>query len=105
MSVNKVILIGNVGQDPDVKTTSNGTIVANFSLATAEKWKDKTSGQMREETEWHRCVAYGRTAEIIGEYVKKGSKLYIEGRLQTNRWKDQNDIERFTTEVIVNPMG
>lgn len=105
MSINKVILIGHVGQDPDIRVSSDNKFIANFSLATTEKWKDKTSGQIREETEWHRCVAYGRTAEIIAEYVRKGSKLYIEGRLKTNKWQGQDGVERYTTSIILNTSG
>ena len=100
--VNKVILLGNVGQDPDVRTMSNGEQVANFSLATSETWNDRHSGEKREKTEWHRCAAYRRLAEIIGQYVRKGSKLYLEGKLQTRKWRDNNGQDRYTTEIIVN---
>lgn len=102
--VNKVILIGNLGQDPDVRTMNNGEQVANFSLATSETWQDKNTGEAREKTEWHRCVAYRRLAEIIGQYVKKGSKIYVEGRLQTRKWQGQDGQDRYTTEIIVNEM-
>ncbi len=100
--VNKVILVGNVGQAPDVRTMSNGEQVANFSLATSETWNDRHSGEKREKTEWHRCAAYRRIAEIIGQYVRKGSKLYLEGKLQTRKWRDNNGQDRYTTEIIVN---
>ncbi|CAM3002490.1 single-stranded DNA-binding protein [Dichelobacter nodosus] len=102
--VNKVILVGNVGQNPDVRVMTNGEQVANFSLATSMNWNDRQTGEKREKTEWHRCVAYRRLAEIIGQYVRKGSKLYIEGRLETRKWQDQNGIDRYTTEIIVNEM-
>ncbi len=101
--VNKVILVGNLGQDPEVRYMPNGNAVANFTLATSESWKDQ-QGQQQERTEWHRCVAYRRLAEVIGEYAKKGSKLYVEGRLQTRKWQDQSGQEKFTTEIIVNEM-
>ncbi|ABQ13879.1 single-stranded DNA-binding protein [Dichelobacter nodosus] len=102
--INKVILIGNVGKDPDMRVMTNGEQVANFSLATSMSWNDRQSGEKREKTEWHRCVAYRRIAEIIGQYVRKGSKLYIEGRLETRKWQDQSGVERYTTEIIVNEM-
>ncbi len=102
--VNKVILIGNLGQDPDIRTMNNGEQVANFSLATSETWNDRHSGEKREKTEWHRCVAYRRLAEIIGQYVHKGSKLYLEGRLETRKWQGNDGQNRYTTEIIVNEM-
>lgn len=102
--VNKVILIGNLGADPEVRYTQNSTAIANLSIATSETWKDKQTGEPREQTEWHRCVAYRRLAEIAGEYLKKGSKVYIEGRLQTRKWTGQDNVERYTTEVVMNEM-
>lgn len=100
-SVNKVILIGNLGRDPEVRYTPNGLAVANVTIATTEAWKDKQSGENQERTEWHRVVMYGRTAEITGEYLRKGSKIFIEGRLQTRKWQDKNTgQDRYTTEVI-----
>ena len=102
--VNKVILIGNLGSDPEVKYTPSGVPVANFSLATTESWSDKTSGERQERTEWHRLVLWRRLAEIAGQYLKKGSKLYVEGKLQTRSWDDQNGQKRYTTEVVVNDM-
>ena len=102
--VNKVILIGNLGADPDVRYTQNSTPIANLSIATSESWKDKATGEPREQTEWHRCVAYRRLAEIAGEYLKKGSKVYVEGRLQTRKWTGQDNVERYTTEVVINEM-
>lgn len=102
--VNKVILIGNLGADPEMRYTQNSNAVANLSIATSETWKDKQTGEPREQTEWHRCVAYRRLAEIAGEYLKKGSKVYIEGRLQTRKWQGQDGQERYTTEIIINDL-
>lgn len=102
--INKVILIGNLGQDPEIKSTANGAAIANFSVATSESWKDKATGQQQERTEWHRVVAFNRLAEIIGQYVKKGSKIYIEGSLRTRKWQDQNGQDRYTTEIVANEM-
>ncbi len=101
--VNKVILIGNLGADPEVRFTQNGTAVATLRLATSRKWKSQ-DGQMQEHTEWHRVVAWGRLAEICRDYLQKGSRIYIEGRLQTNKWQDQNGNDRYTTEVIAQEM-
>ncbi|QCI19541.1 single-stranded DNA-binding protein [Buchnera aphidicola] len=103
--VNKVIIIGNLGQDPDVRYMSNGGAVANLTLATSETWKDKNTLEMREKTEWHRVVLFGKLAEVAGEYLKKGSQVYIEGSLQTRKWKDKSGIDRYTTEIIVNIGG
>ena len=102
--INKVILIGNLGQDPDVKYMPNGGAVANVTVATSESWKDKNTGEMQERTEWHRVVFFRRLAEIAGEYLKKGSKVYIEGKLQTRKWQDQQGNDRYTTEIIANEM-
>ncbi len=102
--VNKVILIGNLGQDPEVRYMPNGNAVANVSVATSESWKDKNSGEMQERTEWHRVVFFRRLAEIVGEYLKKGSKVYVEGRLQTRKWQDQNGNDRYTTEIVADQM-
>ncbi len=102
--INKVILIGNLGADPEVRYTQNNTAIANLSIATSETWKDKQTGEPREQTEWHRCVAYRRLAEIAGEYLKKGSKVYVEGRLQTRKWQGQDGVERYTTEIVINEM-
>jgi len=100
-SVNKVILIGNLGKDPEVRYTPNGLAVANITIATSEVWKDKTSGENQERTEWHRVVLYSRLAEITGEYLRKGSKVFIEGRLQTRKWQDKTTgQDRYTTEVV-----
>jgi single-strand DNA-binding protein len=100
-SVNKVILIGNVGRDPEIRYTSGGDAIANLSVATTERWKDKASGEMQEKTEWHRLSVFGRKAEVIGEYVKKGSSLYVEGRLQTRKWTDKDGNDKYTTEIVV----
>lgn len=101
--VNKVILLGNLGQDPDLRYTAGGTAVANLSMATSEKYKDQ-SGEWVEKTEWHRLTAWGRTAEICGEYLSKGSRIYIEGKLQTRKWTDKEGNDRYTTEVVVREM-
>ena len=101
--VNKVILIGNLGQDPEVRYMANGNAVANMTVATSESWKDQ-QGQQHERTEWHRCVMYRRLAEIAGEYLKKGSKVYLEGRLQTREWQDQQGGKHYTTEIIIGEM-
>lgn len=102
--VNKVILIGNLGQDPEVKYMPNGGAVTNVTLATSESWKDKNTGEQKENTEWHRVVFFRRLAEIAGEYLKKGSKVYIEGKLQTRKWQDQSGNDRYTTEIVANEM-
>jgi len=102
--VNKVILIGNLGNDPDVRYTSGGSAVANVSLATTESWRDKESGEQQEKTEWHRIVFFGRLAEIVSEYLKKGSQIYVEGRLQTRKWQDKEGKDRYTTEIVANEM-
>ena len=98
--VNKIFLIGNVGADPEVRYTQSGTAVANYSLATSERWKDKDTGEKRESTEWHRIVAWGRLGEICGEYLSKGGKVYIEGKLQTRPWEDKEGVKRYTTEIV-----
>ena len=102
--VNKVILVGNLGQDPDVKYMPSGSAVANVSLATTDSWKDKQTGQQQDRTEWHRVVFYGRLAEIVGEYLKKGAQIYVEGRLQTRKWTDKHQVDRYTTEIIAQEM-
>ena len=103
-SVNKVILVGNLGRDPEIRYLPSGDAVANFTMATTDKWKDKTSGEMKEATEWHRISMFGRTAEVAGEYLKKGSQVYIEGKLQTRKWTDKEGQERTTTEVRADSM-
>lgn len=102
--INKVILIGNLGQDPEVRFTPSGTAVANLSLATSDTWLDRQSGQRQERTEWHRVVMFNKTAEIAQQYLKKGSKVYIEGRIQTRKWQDQNGQDRYTTQIVANDM-
>jgi len=102
--VNKVILIGNLGQDPEVKYMPNGGAVTNVTIATSESWKDKNTGEQQDKTEWHRVVFFRRLAEIVGEYLKKGSKVYIEGKLQTRKWQDQSGNDRYTTEIVANEM-
>ena len=103
-SVNKVILIGNVGRDPETRYSPNGGAICNLSIATSRNWKDKASGERREETEWHRVVFYDRLAEIVGEYVKKGRPIYVEGRLKTRKWQDKDGVEKYTTEIIAEEM-
>lgn len=103
-SVNKVILIGNLGRDPEMRYTPAGAAVASVTLATTESWKDKQSGENQERTEWHRVVFYQRLAEIVGEYLRKGSKIYLEGRLQTRKWQDKGGQDRYTTEIIAESM-
>ena len=100
--INKVILIGNLGADPEVRYTPSGVAVANFNIATSEEWKDKDSGEKRERTEWHRIVAWRRLGEICGEYLSKGQQVYVEGRIQTNTWEDKEGNKRYTTEIIAN---
>lgn len=102
--VNKVILIGNMGKDPEVRYMPSGGAAANCSIATSESWRDKTTGEMQEKTEWHNLVFFGRLAEIVGEYCKKGSKVYVEGRLQTRKWQDKTGNDRYTTEIVANEM-
>ena len=103
--INKVILVGNLGQDPEVRYMPNGNAVANFSVATSESWKDKQTGETRDRTEWHRVVVFGKLAEIAGQYIKKGTQVYLEGQLQTRKWQDQSGQDRYTTEVVINPIG
>ena len=102
--VNRVIIIGNVGQDPDVRYGQSGSAVTRISVATSESWKDKKTGQTQEHSEWHRVVFFGKLAEIVGEYVRKGSKLYIEGSLRTQKWQDQQGNDRYTTEIVAKEM-
>ncbi len=102
--LNKVMLIGNLGADPEMRYTTSGSAVANVRLATAEAWRDRESGEQQERTEWHRVVFFGRLAEIVGEYLRKGSQVYVEGRLQTRKWQDRDGNERYTTEIVCNDM-
>ncbi|MBB3104155.1 single-stranded DNA-binding protein [Azomonas macrocytogenes] len=103
--VNKVILVGNVGGDPETRYLPNGNAVTNITLATSDSWKDKQTGQLQERTEWHRVVFFGKVAEIAGEYLRKGSQVYVEGRLQTRKWQDQSGQDRYTTEIVVDLGG
>ena len=98
--VNKVILVGNLGADPEIRYMPQGGAVANMTVATSETWTDKATNEKKESTEWHRVVFYGRLAEVIGEYLRKGSKIYIEGKLKTRKWMDKDNIERYTTEIV-----
>lgn len=102
--VNKAIILGNLGADPEVRYTTNGTAVANLNIATSEQWKDKQTGEKQEKTEWHRVTLFARLAEVAGEYLSKGSKVYVEGRLQTDKWQDQNGQDRYTTKIIANQL-
>lgn len=103
--VNKVIIVGNLGQDPEVRYLPSGGAVANITVATSESWNDKGTGEKKEQTEWHRIVLFGKLAEIAGEYLKKGSQVYIEGKLQTRKWTDKDGVDRYTTEVVVSMGG
>jgi single-strand DNA-binding protein len=100
-SVNKAIIVGNLGRDPDVKRTPDGTAVANLSVATSESWTDKNSGDRRERTEWHRVVVWNKLAEIAEKYLKKGSKVYLEGKIATRKWTDQQGVEKYSTEIVL----
>jgi single-strand DNA-binding protein len=102
--INKVILIGNVGQDPETRTTPGGTTVTNLRVATSESWRDKQSGEMKEQTEWHTVVLWSRLGEIAAEYLRKGSQVYLEGRLQTRKWQDKSGNDRYTTEIVASEM-
>ena len=102
--VNKAIILGHIGQDPDIRHTNNSTVVCNLSVATNEEWKDKQSGEKRSRTEWHRVTAIGKLAEIMGEYLSKGQQVYIEGRLQTDKWQDTQGTDRWTTKIIASDM-
>jgi single-strand DNA-binding protein len=102
--VNKAVLIGHLGRDPELRYTPSGSAVANFSIATSEEWKDKDTGEKQERTEWHRIVAWGKLGEICGEYLHKGSQIYVEGRIQTRSWEDREGIKRYTTEIVAQSM-
>ncbi|MDH3688924.1 MAG: single-stranded DNA-binding protein [Gammaproteobacteria bacterium] len=102
--VNKAILVGHLGRDPEVRYSSNGSAIANVNIATTESWKDKQTGERQERTEWHRIVFFGRLAEIASEYLKKGSQVYVEGRLQTRKWQDKEGADRYTTEIVAAEM-
>lgn len=102
--INKVILIGNLGADPEVRYTPGGAAVANVTLATSSSWRDKQTGDMQDRTEWHRVVFFGRLAEIVGEYLRRGSKVYVDGSLRTRKWQDKSGTDRYTTEIVANEM-
>ncbi|MCG6975039.1 MAG: single-stranded DNA-binding protein [Acidiferrobacterales bacterium] len=102
--VNKVILVGHLGKDPEVRYAPSGQAIANVTIATSDSWKDKNTGEKQERTEWHRVVFFSRLAEIVGEYLKKGSQVYVEGRLQTRKWQDKDGNDRYTTEIVANEM-
>lgn len=103
--INKVILVGNLGNDPEIKYTASGSAIANLTVATSEEWKDKTTGEKKEITEWHRVVLFGKLAEVAGEYLRKGSQVYIEGQLRTRKWTDNAGVEKYTTEIVVGMNG
>lgn len=102
--VNQVTLIGNLGSDPEVRTSAGGTTVANINVATSEAWTDRNSGEREERTEWHRCVMFGKLGEIAGQYMRKGMQVYVQGSLRTRKWQDRNGVERYTTEIVVKDM-
>lgn len=103
--INKVILVGNLGSDPEVKHTASGSAIANLTVATSESWNDKATGEKREAVEWHRVVLFGKLAEVAGEYLRKGSQVYIEGQLRTRKWTDNTGVEKYTTEIVVGMNG
>lgn len=103
--VNKVIIVGTLGNDPEVKYSASGSAIANLSIATSEQWRDKQTGEKKEQTEWHRVVIFGKLAEVAGEYLRKGSQVYIEGQLRTRKWADNNGVDRYTTEIVIPQMG
>lgn len=103
--VNKVIIVGTLGNYPEVKYSASGSAIANLSVATSEQWKDKQTGEKKEQTEWHRVVIFGKLAEVAAEYLRKGSQVYIEGQLRTRKWTDSNGVDRYTTEIVIPQMG
>lgn len=103
--VNKVIIVGALGNDPEIKHLASGSAIANLSIATSEQWRDKQTGEKKEQTEWHRVVIFGKLAEVAGEYLRKGSQVYIEGQLRTRKWTDNNGVDRYTTEIVIPQMG
>ncbi|EPH3168727.1 single-stranded DNA-binding protein [Escherichia coli] len=105
IGINKCIILGRVGNDPEVKYSASGSSIANLSVATSEQWKDKQTGEKKEQTEWHRVVIFGKLAEVAGEYLRKGSQVYIEGQLRTRKWTDSNGVDRYTTEIVIPQMG
>lgn len=105
IGINKCIILGRVGNDPEVKYSASGSAIANLSVATSEQWKDKQTGEKKEQTEWHRVVIFGKLAEVAGEYLRKGSQVYIEGQLRTRKWTDSNGVDKYTTEIVIPQMG
>lgn len=105
IGVNKCIILGRVGNDPEVKYSASGSAIANLSVATSEQWKDKQTGEKKEQTEWHRVVIFGKLAEVAAEYLRKGSQVYIEGQLRTRKWTDSNGVDKYTTEIFITQMG
>lgn len=105
IGINKCIILGRVGNDPEVKYSASGSAIANLSVATSEQWKDKQTGEKKEQTEWHRVVIFGKLAEVAGEYLRKGSQVYIEGQLRTRKWSDSNGVDRYTTDIVIPQMG
>lgn len=103
--VNKVIIVGTLGNDPEVKYSASGSAIANLAVATSEQWKDKQTGEKKEQTEWHRVVIFGKLAEVAAEYLRKGSQVYIEGQLRTRKWTDSNGVDKYTTEIVIPQMG
>lgn len=103
--VNKVIIVGTLGNDPEVKYSASGSAIANLSVATSERWKDKQTGEKKEQTEWHRVVIFGKLAEVAAEYLRQGSQVYIEGQLRTRKWTDSNGVDKYTTEIVIPQMG
>lgn len=105
IGINKCIILGRVGNDPEVKYSASGSAIANLSVATSEQWKDKQTGEKKEQTEWHRVVIFGKLAEVAGEYLRKGSQIYIEGQLRTRKWTDSNGVDKYTTEIVIPQIG
>lgn len=105
IGINKCIILGRVGNDPEIRYSASGSAIANLSVATSEQWNDKATGEKKEQTEWHRVVVFGKLAEVAGEYLRKGSQVYIEGKLRTRKWTDQSGVEKYTTEIVLQPMN
>lgn len=105
IGINKCIILGRVGNDPEVKYSASGSAITNLSVATSEQWNDKATGEKKEQTEWHRVVIFGKLAEVAGEHLRKGSHVYVEGKLRTRKWTDQSGVEKYTTEIVLQPMN
>lgn len=105
IGINKCIILGRVGNDPEIRYSASGSAIANLSVATSEQWNDKATGEKKEQTEWHRVVIFGKLAEVAGEYLRKGSQVYVEGKLRTRKWTDQSGVEKYTTEIVLQPMN